>query len=148
MRPPLTCKRVLPPLTLPEPLPLLPLLTLLPPLPPPPPLLPLLPPLTLPEPLPLPDPLALPLPELWPPADPLGLPLPEPLPLPLPLPEPLPLLDRVPLPPEPAALGGDDETHPVENDAAAAPDKTATARPNGESGTNLLALRTSRRTWR
>jgi len=97
-----------------------------------------LPPLTLPEPLPLPDPLALPLPELWPPADPRGLPLPE----------PLPLLDRVPLPPEPAALGGDDETHPVENDAAAAPDKTATARPNGESGTNLLALRTSRRTWR
>jgi hypothetical protein len=87
--------------------------------------------------LPLPDPLALPLPELLPLPDPLALPLPELLPLPdplaLPLPELLPLLDRAPLPPlpEPATLGGDDEEHPVENDAAAAADKTATARPNG-----------------
>ena len=102
MRPPLTCKLLLPPALLPLPDP---------------------PVLALPELLPLPDPPVLALPELLPLPDPPALTLPE----------LLPLLDRAPLPPppDPAALGGDDVEHPVENDAAAAPDKTATARPNG-----------------
>ena len=112
MRPPLTCKPLLPP----EPLPLLdPLL------------------LPLPE-LPLlTDPLLLPLP----PSDPLPL-LDPPL-LPLSLPELLPLVDPPPLPLlvvlsvprfDPAVLD-DDEEHPVASAATPAPRKTA--RPDGWS---------------
>jgi hypothetical protein len=111
MRPPLTCRPVLPPELLPplEPL-LLPLPELLPLL-----LLPL------PELLPLPDPplLPLPLPELLPLLDPL-----EPL-------EPLESLLAPPSRPPSDPLLEDGEEHAVESDAAAAPKKTA--RPDGQS---------------
>src|SRR5580698_2491757 len=105
MRPPLTCKPLLPPESLPLPLSELPPLTD-----------PLLLPLPPSEPLPLRDPPLLP------------LALPE---LPLVAPPPLPLLLALSLPRFDPGVLDDDEEQPVASDATPAPRKTA--RPDGWS---------------